>query len=30
MGVAKPSFGCSKKDSESIPTIYTYKGFIKW
>ena len=28
MGVAKSSFGCSKKDSQSRPIIYTYKGFI--
>lgn len=32
MVVAKSAFGCSKKDSESRPIIYTYiytyKGFI--
>ena len=30
MDVAKTSFGCSKNDTESIPTIYIYIGFIKW
>ncbi len=30
MGVAKTSFGCSKKDTESRPIIYIYIGCIKW
>jgi len=29
MGVAKNSYGCSKKENESITTIYNYKGLIK-